>query len=205
MDENLKIRFAWGGCGNLINNIIWSNNYYGLIVDYYTHINDQRTWTDQEWPIKGQNNPTPRIVVGKNLIHEALPSKISLAWENSLDTSLHYIVKNPSINHLAGSIEERVRGVIHYNENVENQIRQEPYWSLPLLLQDFDQLYNKCCEVNSGINKDQVKIIFELWREKTRLHYKKHCKEVLLQFDSLGLDYQPTTIYNILYENTNTR
>jgi hypothetical protein len=191
-----NITFAWGGCGNLINNCLASNQYYTEIVKYYQQLDPNETWTDQEWSLRDQ--------IGKNLTHDSSAS-IALAWNNSLDTSFHYCIKNIKINHLPGTMVERVGGVIETVARQEQRIKQGPYWSIDMLLQDFEYLFAQCSTVNSAIEYDRVREIYQLWQQKTQVYYEKNSTEVLDYFTKLGIDYHPTTLYNILYENTNLR
>jgi hypothetical protein len=187
------IRFSWGGCGNLINSILLSSLHYDQIINYYKSINEFKTWTDQEWEL--------RHTLGQNLCHEYGQDGILLAWDNSLDTSFHYIIKNIKLNHLSGSMLDRVQIVLAHTFAEENQIRLTTHWPMTKLLQDFDMLYDYCFRANPNIDKDCVKNIFDLWKEKSAKFYKLNSQQVLDYFKELGIDYTPTIVYNILHEN----
>lgn len=191
------IKFGWGGCGNLINYLLKSPDYYDEIIAYYRAINTADTWTNQEWNLRQK--------IGSNIDHETGSYEIGLAWDNSLDTSFHYLIKNINVNHVEGTIEYKIRTVLYFNEREESQIRSNPYWSMTVLLQDFDKLLAQCQHVDDRIRRNQAATIFNLWQDQTRKFYELNSNQVLSYFHDLGLDYTPTTIYNILYENINIR
>jgi len=195
MDEN-QISWAWGGCGNLINCCLKSNQQYKMIQDYYLSIDDKDTWTNQEWKIRSR--------IGQ-IEHTVDTSTINLAWSNSLDTSFHYIIKNIVINHLSGSMLDRVSTVITYNTTVENSIRLRDCVILDNILQSSGTLYQWCKTIDPEINEDKIQFIYNTWRDKTKLFYEKNSLTVLGYFNDLGIDYTPTTLYTILYENPYTR
>lgn len=196
MDEN-KINFAWGGCGNLINHLLKCDQYFSVIKKYYKLINPKITWTNQEWAI--------RQSIGKNLQH-GITGNINLAWENSLDTSFHYIIKNIAINHLDGPMIDRVKGVIEFNNETEQAIRSiNGYYSLDCLLKDNNTLFDFCALLNPNLNQDNVNELFKLWKEKTQDYFELHSEQVLRYYQELGIDYSLKNLYNILYENTYTR
>jgi len=187
------IHFAWGGCGNLINNCLQSTEHFDLIKNYYESIDLNSLWVEQEWALRSK--------IGEHLVHN-YNGDINLAWSNSLDCCFHYLIKNIQLNHLAGPMIDRVQGVIRMVTREETAIRAGQHWVVDHLLLDFDQLYNHCYRIQP-VDKDNMKIIFKLWLEKSRLFYQANEQTALEYFAKIGIDYQPTTLYNILYENTN--
>lgn len=190
-----QIGFALGGCGNLINHCLKSNQYFDLITRYYCSIHTNDTWTNQEWNI--------RTMIGQQ--EHVANGDYNLVWDNSLDTSFHYIIKNIKINHLSGSILDRVNGIIENNKKFEHMLRQNRYILLDQLLQSDQSLSEWCCDINPTLDNSQIITIFNLWKEKTKLFFDMHSEQVNDYFYKLGIDYTPKTLYNILYENTYTR
>ena len=202
MDENQIIRFAWGGGGNLINYILHSNNdqCFDHAVTYYQSINTLHTWVAQEWPMRDQ--------WGSNLSHDFGEDGIKLIWDNSLDTSFHYMIKNHTLDHLGTApMHHKVSAAIHEISTVEAKLKSRPHWSMTQLLQDIHKLHDQCLQINPLITLDRTRTLFSLWRDKTRDCYDRNAEYVLGYFNQLPwqvVDYKPDTIYNILYANTNT-
>lgn len=192
----MEIIFAPGGCGNLINNCLRSVDEKNLIIRWYQNVNPRITWTEQEWAIRT-----------KDVIHNVKNSGICLAWDNSLDTSMHYIIKNIKMNHLKDdpAILGRVKTIIDQNYEIENKIKENSYYQVEPLLTDPKKMFDLCHNINNKIEYETICTIQQLWIDKTRLYYEQHSEEVLGYFQELKLDYQPTTVYNILYENFDLR
>ena len=192
------ICFAWGRCGNFIKQCLTSNTTSKQTIDFYNGIDISETYTDQEWSIRNDDIYA--------LKHDAVENNtINLVWKDSLTASFHYVIKNIVLNHLTGTMLERVNGVIQYNRKLDHKLRQCPHVVLDNLLQDSNCLFDFCFEKNPQVSKYQIEQIHTLWKNKTRLYYDAHGSTVLEYFRQLGLDYSAETLYNILYENTNTR
>ena len=114
---------SWGGCGNLINNILHTDVEYKQIVEYYKKINTDTSWTDQEWAIG------PRVYFD-NVVHNWQPGSIFCGWRSSANTSFHYIIKNPRIDHLTGTVLEKHRAIVNNNRRLENHFRRTEYWQM---------------------------------------------------------------------------
>jgi len=194
--DEIKIGWAWGGCGNLIYHCLKSNEHYDLITQHYSKLTVSDTWTNQEWGI--------RNVIGP-VIHEEENTNINLIWENSLDTSFHYIIKNIKINHLDGPILKRVNDVIDINKNFEKKLQRHDHVVLNNILESSSALYDWCQTIDPTLEQHKIAFIYNSWKAKTKLFYEKNSPEVLSYFGELGIDYQPTTLYTILYENSYTR
>jgi hypothetical protein len=191
------ICFAWGGCGNFIKQCLTSDTTGNQTVDFYNRIDVVKTYTSQEWSIRND-----KIYVLKHDVVEN--NAINLVWDDSLTASFHYVIKNIVLNHLDGTMLERVNGVIQHNRNLDQRLRQRPHVIIDNLLKDSNSLFDFCFEKNPQVSKDQIEQIHALWKNKTRLYYDAHGSTVLEYFRQLGLDYSEENLYNILYENTNT-
>jgi hypothetical protein len=193
------IQFAWGGCGNFIKQCLTSDTTYNRTVDFYNKLTINKTYVSQEWSIR--NNK--RYI----LSHDCTTTGINLVWENTLDTSFHYILKNIVIDHLIpvhDDIIERNKIVIEYNKNLENQLKQHPHIIIDKLLKNKSQLFEFCILHNPKIDIIKVNNIYQLWKSATRQYYDRYNQTVLGYFSKLGIDYSAQNLYNILYENTNT-
>ena len=155
------------------------------------------TYVSQEWSIRDDNLYL--------LSHDSMTKKgINLVWANTLDTSFHYILKNITINHLSGEMILRTKAVVGYNRKLETKLKQLPHVIIDNLLQNSNKLFEFCKQYNTNVEEIRIYEIHRLWKESTKKYYQQNSNKVLDYFLQLGLDYSPTNIYNILYENTNT-
>ena len=194
---NPLIRFAWGGCGNLIYYILRSDfdQCFDSAVNYYQNIDINSSWTEQEWHMR-------RRWRGR-LVHEFGNDGIALAWDDSLDTAFHYTIKNPTLNHLGPApMQEKISAVIHETSSIETKLRQRPHWSLTRLLTDVDQLYSQCKEINPNISQERTYVLYASWRIQSRKHFDmnaRHTQDLFNRLPGPAATYTPKTIYKILY------
>lgn len=191
------IRFGWGGCGNLIKNCLTSNINFEEVIQNYQQLTPEVSWTDQEWKLRNDKH--------YKLSHDYNENGIKLVWSNPIDTSFHYILKNITINHLPGDITDRVKGVIWFNQQLEQKLKQHQHTVLDKILIDSESLHNFCVTVDPTIRLDKVEKIYKMWKSKTQEYYFAHSKNTLTHLTNLGLDYTPITLYNILYANSYIR
>jgi hypothetical protein len=191
------IQFAWGGCGNFIKQCLTSDTTYNKTVEFYTNLKVDETYVSQEWAIRNDDQYV--------LTHDSInPNGINLVWNNSLDTSFHYILKNITINHLTDNIVLRTRAVVGYNQKLEARLKKLQHVVVDNLLRDSNQLFEFCRQYNPNVELETIKEIHHLWKQGTKKYYDQNSTKVLDYFSQLGLDYSPTNLYNILYANTNT-
>jgi len=192
----MLITFGWGGCGNLIKNCLTSNTNYDQVMRHYYNLNIFDTWTNQEWFIRNDDH--------YQLSHEYRDNSIKLAWSDPLDTSFHYILKNINLNHLTGDMPTKINGVLSFNHSLNQQLKQGPHTLVDQLLVSPEVLYAYCTTIDPAVKFDRVANIYALWKLKTQEYYYTHSSTVITHFAELGIDYSPTTLYNILYENSYT-
>jgi len=191
------IQFAWGGCGNFIKQCLTCDTTYDKTVEFYTNLKVDETYVSQEWAIRNDEQYV--------LVHDIInASGINLVWNNSLDTSFHYILKNITINHLTDNIVLRTRAVVGYNQKLETRLKQLPHVVIDELLGDSNKLFEFCQQRNTNVDPVKITHIHRLWKQGTKKYYARNSNKVLEYFSQLGLDYSPINLYNILYENTNT-
>ena len=189
MDENQIIRSAPGGCGSLIDCILHSNNdeYFDVAVAGYKN---HRRW--------------PSI----SLHHSYGRDGIALTWDNIVDASFCYLIENANLTHSTRRPTQLdISKLVHKISTLEAMLKgNSNCWSLTQLLQDVHKLHDHCRQVNPQITLDRTSTLFSLWRDNTRGCYERNAEHVLGYFNQLPwqvVDYNPDTIYNILYANTN--
>jgi hypothetical protein len=197
MDDAGIIRAAWGGCGNLFRHLLLSDRHFEVIMSYYQSVTTTTTWTNQEWNIRSYLKEYP-------VVHNSTTATFNLAWDNSLDAAFHYLVKNPTINHLGGTMIERARSVIHECSLQEHQIRLAPYISINQLLTNFDYLLHVLEPHVLRLDPAQVRKILSIWREKTIQVFVTNQPQIDGWFEQIGLDYSSNNLYTLIHENTNT-
>lgn len=184
---------AWGGCGNLAVNLLYSDRYYQNITDYYNSINVTRSWTDQEWSI------SPRVNIN-GLTHQYKHNsgQLYVGWRSSLDTTFHYLIKNPQVSHLTGSTLEKYRGVLRQNQLLENRFRRTEYWQVDSLLAHTDRTIELVREINPDVKINQLRTILALWRERTQEYYEKNHKQVLKTLHKIVPNYSTENFNRLL-------
>lgn len=196
MENNLPtVCSAWGGCGNLAVNLIYSDRYYKNITDYYRAIRVQRSWTDQEWTI------SPRVNInGLTHKYEHNAGQLYVGWQSSLDTTFHYLIKNLEVNHLGGTRLDRYRGVLRQNQQLENRFRRTDYWQVNSLLAHTDKTIERVQEINPDVKISQLRTILAMWRERTQEYYERNHKQVLETLHEIVPNYS-TENFNRLLDN----
>lgn len=175
---------AWGGCGNLAVNLIYSDRYYKNITQYYRAIQTKRSWTDQEWTI------SPRVNInGLTHQYEHNNGQLYVGWQSSNDTTFHYLIKNIECNHLSGTLLERHRAVLRQNQLLENRFRRTDYWSVNSLLAHTDRTIERVQEINPDVKISQLRTILAMWRERTQEYYEKNHEQVLETLHQIVPDY----------------
>lgn len=173
---------AWGGCGNLINNILHSPGNEQIIIKYYKAVSTKWSWSDQEFSL----GPRPFI---ENVVHDYQPGAIFCGWRHSTDTTFHFLIKNPQVLHIKGNLATKHQAVLQDNRRLENKYKRTEYWQMDYLLSDNTVLIEQCQTVNPAVDQNTAIEIVELWREQTRKFYDKNQKRVLKKFQQVVPDY----------------
>ena len=178
------ISTGWGGCGNLINNILHSPGNEDLITKYYEKILVNQSWSDQEF----SSGPRPWF---DNVVHEFDHSHLMVGCSNSAHCTYHFLTKNPKVTQLKGTLAVKHAQLLGQNRKLENRFKRTEYWNIEHLLQDKDALYLKCALVNPEVEQDTVLHIVKLWQQRSRDFYKRNGKRVLKKFRETVPEYDP--------------